>query len=42
VQLWQATGVVIIVCLVIGVYIAALDAVLFRASRWLIDQYAAH
>ena len=42
VQLWQATGVVIIVCIVIGVYIAALDAVLFRASRWLIDQYAAH
>jgi preprotein translocase subunit SecE len=42
VQLWQATGVVIIVCIVIGVYIAALDAVLFRASRWLIDEYAAH
>jgi len=41
-QLWQATGVVIVVCIVIGVYIAALDAVLFRASRWLIDQYAAH
>ena len=42
VQLWQATGVVIIVCIVIGVYIAALDAVLFRASRWLINEYAAH
>ena len=41
-QLWQATGVVIIVCIVVGVYIAALDAVFFRASRWLIDQYAAH
>ena len=32
----------IVVCIVIGVYIAALDAVLFRVSRWLIDQYAAH
>ncbi len=41
-QLWQATGVVIVVCVVVGVYIAALDAVLFRVSRWLIDQYAAH
>jgi hypothetical protein len=33
---------VIIVCVVVGLYIAALDAVFFRASRWLIDQYAAH
>jgi len=41
-QLWQATGVVIVVCVVVGVYIAALDAALFRVSRWLIDQYAAH
>src|SRR4051812_10890658 len=41
-QLWQATGVVIVVCIIVGVYIAALDAVFFRASRWLIDQYAAH
>jgi preprotein translocase SecE subunit len=40
VQLWQATAVVIIVCVVIGAYIAALDSVLARLSHWLINQYS--
>jgi preprotein translocase SecE subunit len=41
-QLWQATAVVILVCLIVGLYIAALDSVLARVSKWLIDQYAAN
>ena len=41
--LWKrGLALLIIVCVVVGVYIAALDAVLFRASRWLIEQYSAH
>jgi len=39
-QLWQATAVVLVVCLVMGVYIAALDSLLQQASAWLIDKYA--
>jgi len=41
-ELWTATGVVILVCLVMGVYLGALDAVLTRASSWLVRQYASH
>ena len=41
-QLWQATGVVILVSVIFGVYIFVLDAGLQRASQWLIDQYAAN
>jgi preprotein translocase SecE subunit len=41
-QLWQATGVVILVCVVIGVYLAVLDAGLTRVSAWLVRQYANH
>jgi preprotein translocase subunit SecE len=41
-QLWTATGVVIIVCVVIGVYLAVIDAGLTRASSWLVRQYANH
>jgi len=41
-QLWQATAVVLIVCLVMGVYIGLLDSALTRFSHWLVDQYAAH
>jgi preprotein translocase SecE subunit len=41
-QLWTATGVVIIVCIVIGVYLAVIDAGLTRASAWLVRQYANH
>jgi preprotein translocase subunit SecE len=41
-QLWTATGVVIIVCVVIGVYLAVIDAGLTRVSAWLVRQYANH
>jgi preprotein translocase subunit SecE len=41
-QLWQATGVVILVCIVIGVYLAVIDAGLTRVSAWLVRQYANH
>jgi preprotein translocase SecE subunit len=41
-QLWTATGVVILVCVVIGVYLAVIDAGLTRASAWLVRQYANH
>ena len=41
-QLWQATGVVILVSVIFGVYIFILDAGLQRASQWLIDQYASN
>jgi preprotein translocase subunit SecE len=39
-QLWQATAVVVIACLVVGVYLYALDSVFTRAAEWLIDQQA--
>jgi preprotein translocase subunit SecE len=38
-QLWQASLVVIIVCIVIGFYIFGLDQGLSRVSSWLIKQY---
>jgi preprotein translocase subunit SecE len=41
-HLWQASAVVVVVTLVLGVYIALLDSVLTRVASWLIDQYAAH
>jgi preprotein translocase SecE subunit len=41
-QLWTATGVVILVCIVIGVYLAVIDAGLTRMSAWLVRQYANH
>jgi len=41
-QLWQATAVVIVVCVIVGVYIGALDRVFRPLSGWLIDQYANH
>ena len=41
-QLWQATGVVILVSVIFGVYNFILDAGLQRASQWLIDQYASN
>jgi preprotein translocase subunit SecE len=41
-ELWQATGVVILVCIVIGVYLGILDAGLTRVSAWLVRQYANH
>jgi preprotein translocase SecE subunit len=41
-QLWTATAVVIIVCVVIGVYLAVIDAGLTRVSAWLVRQYANH
>jgi preprotein translocase subunit SecE len=34
--------VVILVCVVIGVYLAVIDAGLTRASAWLVRQYANH
>ena len=39
-QLWSATAVVLIMCIVVGTYLAALDSVFTRAARWLIDQQA--
>ena len=41
-HLWQASAVVVVVTVVLGVYIALLDSVLTRIASWLIDQYAAH
>jgi preprotein translocase SecE subunit len=41
-HLWQASAVVVVITVVLGVYIALLDSVLTRAASWLIDQYAAH
>jgi preprotein translocase subunit SecE len=41
-HLWQASAVVVVVTVVLGVYIALLDSVLTRVASWLIDQYAAH
>jgi preprotein translocase SecE subunit len=41
-QLWQATAVVIVVCVLVGVYIGALDRLFRPISGWLIDQYAKH
>jgi preprotein translocase subunit SecE len=41
-HLWQASAVVVVVTVVLGVYIALLDTVLTRVASWLIDQYAAH
>ncbi|MEO9175566.1 MAG: preprotein translocase subunit SecE [Gaiellales bacterium] len=41
-QLWQASAVVVVITLVLGVYIALLDSVLTKVASWLIDQYAAH
>ena len=41
-QLWQATAVVIVVCLIVGFYIGALDRIFRPLSGWLIDQYAKH
>jgi preprotein translocase SecE subunit len=39
-QLWQATAVVIVVCAVLGVYIAVLDSVFAKFASWLIREYA--
>jgi preprotein translocase subunit SecE len=41
-HLWQASAVVVVVTVVLGVYIAILDSALTRVASWLIDQYAAH
>jgi preprotein translocase subunit SecE len=41
-HLWQASAVVVVVTVVLGVYIALLDSALTRIASWLIDQYAAH
>ena len=41
-HLWQASAVVVVVTVVLGVYIALLDSVLTKVASWLIDQYAAH
>ena len=41
-HLWQASAVVVVVTVVLGVYIALLDSALTRIAGWLIDQYAAH
>lgn len=41
-ELFQASAVVLIVCFIIGVYIAGLDALFTRFSSWLIDQYTRH
>jgi preprotein translocase subunit SecE len=41
-HLWQASAVVVVVTVVLGVYIALLDDVFTRVASWLIDQYAAH
>lgn len=40
-HLWQASAVVVVVTVVLGVYIALLDSVLTKVASWLIDQYAA-
>jgi preprotein translocase subunit SecE len=39
-QLWQATAVVIIACLVVGVYLYALDNVFSELAKWLVKQQA--
>jgi preprotein translocase SecE subunit len=36
----QATGVVIFVCLIVGVFLYGADEVLRRAAHWLVDQQA--
>jgi preprotein translocase subunit SecE len=41
-HLWQASAVVVVITVALGVYIALLDSVLTRVASWLIDQYAAH
>lgn len=41
-HLWQASAVVVVITVALGVYIALLDSVLTRIASWLIDQYAAH
>jgi preprotein translocase subunit SecE len=41
-HLWQASAVVVVITVFLGVYIALLDSVLTRVASWLIDQYAAH
>ena len=41
-HLWQASAVVVVVTVVLGVYIALLDSVFTKVASWLIDQYAAH
>jgi preprotein translocase subunit SecE len=41
-HLWQASAVVVVVTVVLGVYIALLDSVLTRIASWLISEYAAH
>ncbi len=39
-QLWQATAVVILACLVVGVYLYALDSVFAEVAEWLVNQQA--
>jgi preprotein translocase subunit SecE len=39
-QLWSATAVVVIACIVVGVYLYALDSVFTRGAEWLIEQQA--
>ncbi len=39
-QLWQATAVVILACLVVGVYLYALDSFFAEAAEWLVNQQA--
>ena len=39
-QLWQATAVVIIACLVVGVYLYALDSMFSEVAKWLVNQQA--
>jgi preprotein translocase subunit SecE len=39
-QLWQATAVVIIACLVVGVYLYALDSLFSEVAKWLVNQQA--
>jgi preprotein translocase SecE subunit len=41
-ELWQATAVVVVVCVLVGFYIGALDRALRPLSGWLIDEYARH
>jgi preprotein translocase subunit SecE len=39
-QLWQATAVVVIACLVVGVYLYALDSVFSKVAKWLVTKQA--
>jgi len=39
-QLLQATAVVLIMCLVVGIYLYALDSLFSRVAGWLITQQA--